>query len=241
MATRRRRNIVEARTEILDAVSRTLKKRGFINLNLNTVGEEVEMDKTSIYRYFGDFDTLLKEYVNLQDYWLHSLRDYSDIVIDNKREFTKAVIREQFELLTNNEEFKQLLIWELADKDGVAMHLTVKREMYARKILEQSRYILEKQGIDFNFIMALIFGGFYYLTLHGEYAVFCSVDLNKKEHRQELLRTMDWLVDVLFDISEQKTNRIEQVVIKAYRQGINIETIAEITDLPIKTVENLIS
>lgn len=237
MINKKQRRSIEARMEILDAVGRTLKKQGYAKLNLNTVGEEVNLDKSALYRYFGNFEELLRAYIERQDYWLKGIKEFGDVEVDDKAGELKHIIKEQFKLLDKNPEFQQLLIWELADKDGLTTPISIRREMFSRKLIEQAKGVLELQGINLNYIIALIFSGFYFLILHKEQAEFCGVDMKQKEHKEEFLRTVDWMVDKLLICEDDKT---KQTIIKAHQEGIAIETISKITDVPLDEVKRVI-
>ncbi len=230
MVTKREVNAIKAKTDLLDSVGLALKKHGFAKLSVSTVAAEAKMDKTAIYRYYNDFKDLLKAYIDQQEYWLKSLKKYGNTEIEDMNELAKIFIREQIEALMSSEEFRELILWELADKDDVATPITVKREIYSEGILNQSRHILENCGINFNFILAIILGGIYYVTIHKDKYPFCEVDLNQKKHKDELIWTLDWLIDLLFEANQQ-VSEVEKVAIRASIEGIDLNTIEKITNI----------
>ena len=116
MVTKREVNAIKVKADLLESVGLALKKHGFAKLSVTTVAAEAKMDKTAIYRYYSDFKDLLKAYIDQQDYWLKSLKNYGNQEIENMNEVAKLFIREQIEALMSSEEFRQLLLWELADK-----------------------------------------------------------------------------------------------------------------------------
>jgi len=93
------------------------------------------MDKSAIYCYYKDFDGLLSTYIEKQDYWLLSIKEYST-ESELSKELVEKILREPFMTLSNNPEFQELIMWEVADKNNIAAPLTVKREIYSQKILE---------------------------------------------------------------------------------------------------------
>jgi len=148
-------------------------------------------------------------------------------------ELAKVFIREQIEALMASEEFRQLILWELADKDDIATPITVKREVYSEGILKQSRHILENCGINFNFILAIILGGIYYVTIHKDKYPFCEVDLNQKKHKDELIRTLDWLIDLLFE-TNKRASEVEKIALRLYEKGMSNDEILEVTNIDVE-------
>ncbi len=230
MISKRESNAIKAKMDLLNAVGVALKKHGFAKLGINTVAAEAKMDKTAIYRYYNGFEDLLKAYVDHQEHWLESLKMIGERKIPDMNKLIKDFLREQIEILMDSEEFQQLLVWELADKDNIAAPITVKREIYSEGILKQSRVSLEKSGINLNFIMAVLIGGIYYLVIHKNQYKFCEVDLNQKKHKEELIRTLDWLIDLLFETNRQ-VSEVEEIAKRLYNKGMSKDEIMEITNI----------
>ncbi len=147
-----------------------------------------------------------------QDYWLLRLKEYGDSEAENKRTFTKTILTEELEGLYKSKELQKLLIWELSDEDDIVTSLVLKREIMAEKLLDKGKYILKGYGINFNLIQAILIAGIYYLVLHKDKSTFCDMDLNKKTDRDELSRSIEWLVDFIYDKAE-----------KAHKIGVEIE------------------
>ncbi len=147
-----------------------------------------------------------------QDYWLLRLKEYGDSEAENKRTFTKTILTEELEGLYKSKELQKLLIWELSDEDDIVTSLVLKREIMAEKLLDKGKYILKGYGINFNLIQAILIAGIYYLVLHKDKSTFCDMDLNKKTDQDELSRSIEWLVDLIYDKAE-----------KAHKTGVEIE------------------
>jgi len=239
MITKRESNAIKVKMDLLNAVGLALKKYGFAKLSINTIATEANIDKTAIYRYYEGFEDLLKAYIEKQDYWIKPIRDLGNRQINDMKEVVKTFFKDQFNTLMTSDEFQQLILWELADKDNIAAPITVKREVYSEGVLKQSRISIEKTGINFNFILSVLLGGIYYLVIHKNQYQFCEVDLNQKKHKDELLRTLDWLVDLIYKENEQ-VSEIEQIAINAHKEGLDIETINRITGIKIEYLNKLI-
>jgi len=48
----------------------------FLKLGISIVADEAKVDKTVIYRNFGDFDKVLEAYIEKQDFWLLALKEH---------------------------------------------------------------------------------------------------------------------------------------------------------------------
>jgi len=236
---RRRRNTIAVKIDLIDAVGTVLKNHGYSKLGINIVAQEAGVDKNVIYRNFKDFDTLLEEYVEKQDYWLRTMKELGKIGIENHREFMKQLLFEQFQSLYSNKELQQLLIWELGDKGNFTTSLAIKREIYSEGIIKQYQPLLDDFGVEFNSIAAIMIAGIYYLILHKDKSTFCETDINQKNERENFLNTVNWLIDLIFDKID-KVSQLEKVAINAYKEGIEIETIAKITTLSIEKIEKLV-
>ena len=229
MITKRERNSITAKMDMLNAVRTALIKHGFARLGINVVAEEASIDKSAIYRYFGNFEGLLAAYIDKQDYWLQSIQQYTPK--DNlTKELGKKLIREQFEALYNNEELQELIRWEIAEKGNLSAPITVKREIYSQGILQETRKILDNCGINFNFILSIILGGIYYIVLHKEKGAFCEVDILHKKQKDELIKTIDWLIDLFFETNETQ-GKMKQIAINASKKGLTNNDIADILEI----------
>ncbi len=236
---RRRRSAIAIRMDLLDAVGEVLKKYGFAKLGINLIAQEAKVDKNVIYRNFGEFDQLLEAYVEKQDFWFMAMKEYGKEKIDNKRAFMKYILADLFKVVHSNKEFQQLLIWELGDMDDFTTSIAIKREVLAAGIFDQYRFLLDDYGIKFNTISAILISSIYYLVLHREKSTFCETDLTKKKEREEFLKVIEWLTDLLFDKIEAK-NETERIAINALKEGIDQEVVARISGLSLDRIKMLI-
>lgn len=240
MGNIRKTKAITAQMALMEGVARVLAKHGFHKLGINLVAEEAGVDKNVIYRYFDGFDSLLHIYVEKQDYWLNAIKKHGETKIENHREFMKAMMVEQFDTQMKNTELRELLIWELGDKQGFASNIAIKRELLSEKLVEQYEKLLDGCGVGFNNFSALLISGIYYLALHKDKSTFCKIDLNKKEDQKNFKEFIEWIIDLVFDKIEHG-NKIKQVAIKAYEKGNTIEDVAYITGLSVEQVSVLLS
>ncbi len=235
---RRRRNTIAVKLDLLDAVGAVLKKHGFSKLGINIVAEEAGVDKNVIYRNFTDFDSLLEEFVEKQDYWLRTMKELGKTKIENHRELMKQMLIGQFKTIYSNKELQQVLIWELGDRDDITTSLAIKREVLSEGVINQYQSLLDDFGIDFNSIAAIMIAGIYYLILHKDKSTFCETDINQKSDKEKLLKSIEWLVDLIFD-KKEALSELEEIAINAHKEGIALEIIAKITKLSTKRIKEL--
>lgn len=239
MVNVRERKAIAAKLALMKAIGKILKEKSYSKLSINLVSDEADVDKAFIYRHFDDFEGLLKAYIERQDHWLMNLEELTKQPISDHREFMKELLINQFLGIYGNEEFQQFLVWELGDKVGFTSKVSVEREILAKPIFEQCKEVFKDYRIDLNVIYAWLSAGIYFLILHKDVSTFCEYDFTKKQDVDEFLKTLNWLVDVLFDKLESD-RKLEQVAIKAYEKGLSIDDVGEITGLSCNKVKALI-
>lgn len=240
MTNKRRRNSTEVKMDLLEGVGKALTKYGHTHLGINNVSLESRVEKATLYRHYADFNDLLRTYVEKQDFWVLKLRKYEHREIRIGRTFIKNILIEQFETLYKNKELQKLLIWELGDMDDIVTPIALKREVMAQRLLKKGEGLLLEQGLNFNFIIATFIAGIHYLVLHKDKSTFCNVDINAKSDRLEFIKTIEWLVDLVFDKADD-ISKAERIAINAYKAGVEPEKIAEFTELSIERIHELIT
>ncbi len=232
-----RRNKHQIRRELLDSVGEALKKHGFANLGVNLIAEYAQVDKNTIYRHYKDFQELLTQYIEKQDYWLKSLEQYKEYKITDFKGFLSKIISGQYETIYRNKELQQLLIWELAELSTRTKAIARQRETLSEGLIKQYEEIFRDSGIDFNAISAILIAGVYYLILHKEHSTFCLIDVKNESDR--VPKAIGQLVDMLFNNLEQYNCKID-IAKKAKKAGIDITTISEITGIPVDKLLQLV-
>jgi AcrR family transcriptional regulator len=228
-AKKTRRNKHQIRRDLLDSVGEALKKHGFANLGVNLVSEYAQVDKNTIYRHYKDFQELLTQYIEKQDYWLKSLEQFGEYKITDFKGFLSQIIVGQYETINRNRELQQLLIWELGELSTRTKAIAQQRETLSEGLIRQYEDVFKDSGIDFNAISAIIIAGVYYLVLHKEHSTFCMVDV--KNEKDRIPGAIGQLVEMLFNSLEQYNCKLD-IANKAKKAGIDIATISEITGIP---------
>ncbi len=239
MPSVREKKTVAHKMALHKAIGEILKVHSYSKLSINFVSETANVDKAFIYRHYGDFDGLLHAYVEKQDFWLQNLGKLTVEPISNHREYMKGLFMSQFKELYKNEEWQQFLVWELGDKEGFTTKVAIERELLAQGIFDQCRDVFREYRIDLNMIYAIFSAAIYYLILHKDKSTFCEFDFTREEDLAEFVKTLTWLIDLLFDKLETN-NKLEDVAIKAYKKGMSVDDIAEITGLTKNKVNTLV-
>ena len=239
MANVRERKAIAAKMSLMKAIGKILKEKSYSKLSINLVSEESGVDKAFIYRHYESFEGLLKSYIEKLDHWLMNLEEVTKIPIVNHRKFMKDLLTNQFLGVYESEEFQQFLVWELGDKAGFTAKVSVEREILAKPIFEQCRSVFQDYRIDLNVIYAWWSAGIYFLILHKEVSTFCEYDFTKKQDVDEFLKTLAWMVDLLFDKLEAD-QKLEQMAVKAHKKGLSVEDVADITGLSNSKVRALV-
>ncbi len=231
----KRRKAISIKMALIEGVGKVLTEQGFHKLGINVVSEEANVSKVLIYKHYESFDNLLRAYIEKQDYWLNILKSYGKNPVENQREFMKEMMCNQFDFQLKNNEFSEMLIWELADKEDFASTIAVKREIISQGLISQYSNLLDINGLRFNNFVAILISSMYYLLIHKEKSTFCGVDLNDKKEQEMFKEFICWMIDLVFDKIEEK-GKIKEIIIKAHQKGISIEDIAEITGVSIGEV-----
>ncbi|MCW3806068.1 TetR/AcrR family transcriptional regulator [Plebeiibacterium marinum] len=239
MPSIREKKAIASRLKLIKTIGLVLKERGYSKLSINLISEESGVDKAFIYRHYTDFDGLLKAYINQQDYWLKNLSKLEGHQIEDHREFMKGLLINQFNDIYNNEELQQFLIWELGDKEGFTTSVAIQREILAEGLYSQARDVFNRYNINANMIYAFFIAGIYYLILHKEKSTFGEFDFTEKQDVEEFIKTLNWLIDLVFDKLETD-NKMDDVAIKAHQKGMEVDDIVEITGLSKNRVNTLI-
>lgn len=238
MLTARQIKEVENIHSLMKSIGKVLVDQGFSSLGINVISEVSGVDKPFIYKRFGNFEGLLKAYIDKQDFWVRAFEEIEDLEIKDHRSIMKEVLKDLFNTMYKNEELQQILVWELGDSEGVTTKIAIERELFAKNLLNQTRSVLNDVGGDLNQIYALFISGIYYLVIHKDKSTFCEMDLNKKQESLSFIRTLNWLIDLIFDKLDELDEK-KKIAKRALDKGIDVGTIAEITLLSEEAINEL--
>ncbi len=196
------KNKEASKQKFLDAVGELLMTQGFSALKINEIASVAGLDKKLIYRYFGGRDELVDAYISSRDFWSNVKRtDAPPVIEDGGLEFSKQMLSQQFDYLQQNEEFKRILLWGLAEKREPLRRVADEREATGEVLLTNiTDPFFGEHANTYRSVMALLISGTYYLNMYAgvNAETFCGIDLTTDSGREEIRKAMDLMVDLLY-------------------------------------------
>lgn len=237
---RPRRSRQEIQKMVLDAVSSLVKEKGFSNITITAISQKSEVDVNAILRGFGSLEQLLDMYSHFFDYWFRNTLENPDRLQNDPIGYYKESVVNLADMLYNNREMQEMLIWEICEDNPTTRKVALNREISNGPVITALTELFKDSGINFDVMAAILIAGIYYLILRRKRSTFFGVDFSTRKGKAKLLETIKQSVDICFDILE-KRNEIYEIVKKMNEKGIDIETIAECTCLEKKLIMKIIS
>lgn len=192
------RNREQTQQNLIEATGRVILRNGFSALGINSIASEAGVSKVLIYRYFGDLNGLLKEYIISRDYLLSQGLDKLGNSQMPVEQLLKSIISEQIRHLRANPELQEILRWELVVKNEVTDYVDQIREQQSVAMLEKLKEQYPSAKFDVEVIASLLSSGIYYLVLRsGTTSWFNNINIASDEGWQRIEKTIDSLIDML--------------------------------------------
>lgn len=197
----------KARTQdrLINTVGTVLEKRGYAGLTLANVGKASGLDRKNIYNYFGNFETLIKAYIDRKEFWkIESKNKIATILNANdsiKQPQVSELLQDQFTTLLEDPGLQKIIHWEMAENTELLRTVADDRELVGEELFK----LLEKDFVGnekkMRGSLALILGGIYYLTIHSQSngSTICGIDINTEEGNQVIKNTIDEMIAFTFD------------------------------------------
>lgn len=183
---------IKTKQKLLDAVGYILETEGFTELKVTKIEAASGVDKKLIYFHFGDFDSLIKEYLRSNDFWLNHTAAPENF---DKTE-VKGILNDQFDQIYNSDLLKQMIIWELSGNNDVLKGIVMEREEKGNQLIEAvTRANNFKQ--DATPLFALLVAGIYYLNTHSRAVgtTFCGLNIKNETDRVRVTDCINRLID----------------------------------------------
>lgn len=199
-----RRTKASISEDIRKAAVDSVIKHGFSGSLVSEIMKKAKIEPAVFYHRYENLDDFFSEFVKGYDYW------FSDVAKEaNKQEtpygqFT-ALIDGLQECMIEKSVMKELLRWEVAEKNDTTRRTASIREMFTLPLVEKYEKLFEGTGIDFVAIATIFISGLYYLYLHKDCSTFCKIDMNTQEGRDRINQAIRFLAEPLFE----KTNSLE--------------------------------
>ncbi len=201
------RNKERSKEKFLDAVGQILETKGYSALKVNDIAATAGVDKKMIYNYFGGTDQLIDEYISSLDFWSNVDGQSVPEIADGGQEFTKQLLSQQFDYVSNNKNLQKILLWGIAEKRNSLRTIADDREQNGEQLfsLVADPYFAES-ATQFRAIMAILISGIYYLNMYkGMNAeTFCGIDLTKEEGTQQIKEALEKIIDLVYEDHNEK-------------------------------------
>ena len=172
--------------EIISAVDRIIKSRGFTGLGINAIAKEARVSKVLIYRYFNDFDGLIRRWTESTTYWNEQVLQVD--LNQSPQEIVESVLSGYTQSLRKDVRRREMLRWLLVEDSKTGAFIM---EIMERKRLELTKLYEERVSdkSDTQALFALLTAAISYLTLMEDRAeLFNGIDIRSEEGWERLER-----------------------------------------------------
>jgi DNA-binding transcriptional regulator YbjK len=199
----REKNREKSKQQLLDAVGKLLRTKGYAALKVNDIAATAGLDKKLIYRYFGSTDQLLDEYVLSQDFWSNVKGEKVPVSItDGGQSFVKEMFHAQFDTVFKNKELQKVLLWRLSQQRSSLKKLADEQEVTGDQLFDGiiEPHFKEKTP-NFRAISAIIVSGLYYLNMTTAHngSIFCGIDMESPDGRNQIKEAVSFLIDQTYE------------------------------------------
>lgn len=200
------KNKEQTMLRLVDAVGTIIKNKGYKGLGLNAVAKEANVSKVLIHRYFGGIDQLVEAYVLKNDYWIAKTRDVNTQTsgkTDRKalKKLVSDLLNGHFEYFNTHEEMRSIILWEITERTDLLNSISHVREEMGNLLLEKSAPLFKDSNKSLKGVTALMVSAIYYMILHAKKneSTICGININSLEGQQEILKTIDQIIDWAFE------------------------------------------
>jgi AcrR family transcriptional regulator len=198
--------------KLIDAVGEILQTEGFNFLGVNNIARKAGVSKKLIYRYFQTVDNLIEAYVIEKDYWM-TFSDQMSILVSQfngkpSKPLVTNILKDQFKFFFEQREMQSLILWELSMESKMMHSIHNAREAMGQKAFELTDIHFKNSKVNFRAIAALLVGGIYYSILHMRHngGMICDLDMNSEKDREEMVKTIEQIMDWAYQIAETNNN-----------------------------------
>jgi len=161
------KNKENTKRKLLDAVGVILKKDGFSGLGVNKVAKLSGVSKILIYRYFGDFNQMVRVYVVENNFWTNNLAEpsVSEGNTPSIQELIKNLLKERFSSFYNHCEMEAMVL-----NDTSNYNIVIKKKPNTSRLHNRKIQPIKESGFDncityFNVVSTLLVAGTNHLIL----------------------------------------------------------------------------
>lgn len=197
----------KARTQdrLINTVGTVLEKRGYAGLTLANVGKASGLDRKNIYNYFGNFETLIKAYIDRKEFWKIESKNKIGAILESKGAISEPQVtdlfQEQFTTLLADPGLQKIIHWEMAENSELLRTVADDREIVGEQLLKVLEKDFTGNEAKMRSSLAMILGGIYYLSIHATSngSTICGIDINTEEDLKIVRETLDDMVAFVFE------------------------------------------
>lgn len=233
---RKRRTSKDIEEAIIKSATELIAEGGFNNLTITGIIRKAEIEPLQFYKRYKGLDNFIDEYVKKFDYWFSNITKTDNKNIQISTEYNQ-ILCSLLESLWDNKIMQELLRWEISTKNSLSRRTAQLREFYTLPLCKYFEKAFSDTDIDIVAISALIVGGIYYLILHNELSDFSSINLQREQDRERVIKAIKKISEILFN--ETPHHSIYKVAITMKKDGVPLEKIEEYTDIPLSIIKEL--
>lgn len=233
-----RRTRAELEADVFDAIRELASEKGLAQISFTDIMQRADIQMSVLLNNYKSMERLLDKYAYVSDYWLHDLFDADHPTDKASASILKSTLKALATYLYDNMDMQHLLVWELEADNATTRRMARSRERYYKIAMEEYKHLFEDTNIPIDVIAGLFTAGIYYLILHRKRSTFFNVDYQRKENRQRLYDTLEYLINLVFSALKEHNQTIE-VARNFKRKDISDEIIAECTGLTVEKVKEL--
>ena len=235
---RARRTRAELEADVFDAIRQLASEKGLAQITFTDIMQRADIQMSVLLNNYKNIERLLDKYAYISDYWLHDLFDEEHPTDKANEDIMKSTLKALANYLYDNTYMQPLLVWELEADNSTTRRMARSREKHYKVAIEEYKNLFEGTGIPIDIIAGLLTAGTYYLILHRKRSTFFSVDYQRKENRERLYSTLEYLSGLVFSALKEHNQTIE--IARNFKQkGIADDVIAECTGLSVDVVKGL--
>ncbi len=197
-----RKNKEHTKRRILRTVERLLVDEGFSALGINRIATDAGVAKVLIYRYFGDLEGLLNEFVTSEDFW-PTREEIIDLPLDDffamdLRERIKRVMLNFITGLGKRPQTMAILAWEMSGNPALTRVMEDALGQFSDQISETLSQDERTIHPQLRAMLSVLSAGMVHLGLaYQHHQRFGSLRLESSEDWKRTVRALNLIIDHL--------------------------------------------
>ena len=197
-----KKNKEQTKRRILRTVEQLLVDEGFSALGINRIASEAGVAKVLIYRYFGDLEGLLNEFVTSEDFWptrneIIDLPDEEFFAIP-LRERIKRVMFNFAAALGKRPETMAILAWEMSGNPSLTRVMEEALGQFTKQVTESLSHHDKPIHPQLKPMLSVLSAGMIHLGMaYQHHQRFASLRLESTDDWKRVLKAFATLLDHL--------------------------------------------